>query len=115
MGGTYKNGGVELTINELGNKYAISMDTIPPKIEPLNPQTWKQNGRIRIKLTDDLSGIASFRGTIDGEFVLFKHDSKSTIYTYTFNRQRLGELPIKQFRFVATDGVGNEAVYEIEL
>ncbi|HHW80371.1 MAG TPA: M23 family metallopeptidase [Bacteroidales bacterium] len=115
MGGTYKNGGVELTINELGNRYAISMDTIPPKIEPLDPQTWKQNGRIRIKLTDNLSGIASFRGTIDGEFVLFKHDSKSTIYTYTFNRQRLGELPIKQFRFVATDGVGNEAVYEIEL
>ena len=112
MGGTYKNGGMELSINELGNKYAISIDTIAPKIEPLNPQTWKQNGRIRIKLTDDKSGIRFFRGTIDGEFVLFKHDSKSSIYTYTFNRERLGELPIKSFRFVAEDGVGNETVYE---
>lgn len=115
LGGTYKNGGLELAVNELGNKYAISMDTIAPKIEPINPQTWKQNGRIRIKLTDDKSGIRSFRGTIDGKFVLFKHDTKSTIYTYTFNRKRLGELPIKHFRFVATDGVGNETVYEYEM
>ena len=115
MGGTYKNGGLELSINELGNKYAISIDTIAPKIEPINPQTWKQNGRIRIKLTDDKSGIHSFRGTIDGAFVLFSHDSKSTTYTYTFNRERLGELPIKHFKFVAVDGVGNEAVYEYNL
>lgn len=112
MGGTYKNGGMELSINELGNRYAISIDTIAPKIVPLNPETWKQNGRIRIRLSDDKSGIRSFRGTIDGEFVLFKHDSKSSVYTYTFNRKRLGELPIKHFKFVATDGVGNESVYE---
>lgn len=115
MGGTYKNGGLELSINELGSSYAISMDSIAPKIEPQSPQTWKQNGSIRIKLTDDKSGIHTFRGTIDGQFVLFTHDSKSSIYTYTFNRQRLGELPIKNFRFVATDGVGNETVYEYKL
>ncbi len=115
MGGTYKNGGVELTINELGDKYAISMDSIAPKIEALSPQTWKQNGRIRIKLSDDKSGIRTFRGTIDGQFVLFTHDSKSSIYTYTFNRERLGDLPIKNFQFVATDGVGNETVYEYNL
>jgi hypothetical protein len=115
MGGSYKNGGLELSINELGDRFAISMDSIAPKIEALSPQTWKQNGRIRIKLTDDKSGIRTFRGTIDGEFVLFEHDSKSSIYTYTFNRERLGELPIKSFRFVATDGVGNESVYEYKM
>lgn len=112
MGGAYKNGGLELTINELGNRYAISVDTIAPRIVPLNPQTWKQNRSIRIQLTDDKSGIRTFRGTIDGQFVLFSHDSKSSVYTYTFNRERLGEWPIKSLRFVATDGVGNESVYE---
>jgi hypothetical protein len=115
MGGTYKNGGLELNINELGNQYAISIDTIAPLIEAMSPQTWKQNGRIRIRLGDDKSGVRSFRGTIDGQFVLFKHDSKSNIFTYTFNRKRLGELPVKNFRFVAQDGVGNESVYEYEL
>ena len=112
MGGTYKNGGLELTLSELGDRYAISMDSIAPRIEAQSPQTWKQTGRIRIKLTDDKSGIRSFRGTIDGQFVLFTHDSKSSIYTYIINRERLGELPIKSFKFVATDGVGNESVYE---
>lgn len=115
MGGAYKNGGIELTIDELGNRYAISIDTIAPKIVPVNPQTWKQNGRISLKLTDDKSGILSFRGTIDGQFVLFVHDSKSSVYTYTFNKERLGELPIKSFRFAAKDGVGNETVYEYNL
>ncbi|MDD2552172.1 MAG: M23 family metallopeptidase [Dysgonamonadaceae bacterium] len=112
MGGKYGHGGVELNINELGDRYAISIDTIAPKIVPLNPQTWKQNGRIRIRLSDDKSGISFFRGTIDGQFVLFEHDSKSTIYTYIFNRERLGELPIKNFQFIARDGVGNETMYE---
>lgn len=115
MGGKYRNGGLELNINELGDCYLITMDTIAPKITPLNPQTWKENGRIRIRLSDDKSGISFFHGTIDGKFVLFEHDSKSTIYTYTFNRERLGEIPIKHFQFIARDGVGNEAIYEYEM
>lgn len=115
MGGTYSRGGIELNINELGNRYVISLDTIAPKITPINPQSWKQNGVVRINLSDDKSGISYFRGTIDGEFVLFKHDSKSNIYTYTFDRSRLKELPIKNFRFIARDAVGNESVYEYNL
>ena len=115
MGGKYKHGGLELSINELGDRYAISMDTIAPKIAPLEPQTWKKNGRIRLRLTDDLSGVSYFRGTIDGQFVLFEHDSKSTIYTYTFDRKRLEDIPVKNFQFIARDGVGNECVYEYNL
>lgn len=115
MGGTYSRGGIELNITELGNRYAISIDTIAPKITPINPQNWKQNGVVRINLSDDKSGISYFRGTIDGEFVLFKHDSKSNIYTYTFDRTRLKELPVKNFRFIARDAVGNESVYEYNL
>ena len=115
LGGTYKHGGMELNINELGNRYAISIDTIAPTITPLSPQTWKQNGRIRITLSDDKSGVSYFRGTIDDQYVLFKHDSKSNVYTYTFDRERLGELPIKRFQFIARDGVGNESVYEYGL
>ena len=115
MGGTYKHGGLELSINELGSRYAISIDTIAPKIEPLSPQTWKQTGKIRIKLSDDKSGVSYFRGTIDGQFVLFTHDSKSSIYTYTFDPKRLAELPVKNFQFVARDDAGNESVYEYVL
>ncbi|MGV8962783.1 MAG: M23 family metallopeptidase [Candidatus Saccharimonadaceae bacterium] len=115
MGGIYKNGGVELNINELGDRYAITIDTVAPKIIPIEPQTWKKNGRIRVKLSDDKSGLNYFRGTIDGQFVLFEHDSKSNVYTYTFNRKRLGELPIKRFQFEAKDSVGNEKLFEYEL
>ncbi len=115
MGGIYKHGGMELYINELGHRYAISIDTVAPTITPLSPQTWKQNGRIRLTLSDDKSGVSYFRGTIDDQYVLFKHDSKSNVYTYTFDRARLTELPVKRFKFIAKDGVGNERVYEYDM
>lgn len=112
IGGKYSNNGFETSIVELGNRYAIDCDTIAPKIVPINPEKWKQERRIRIRVTDDKSGIQHFRGTIDGQFVLFEHDMKSTIYTYKFDSQRLKNLPVSVFEFMAVDGVGNETVYQ---
>ena len=77
MGGKYTTGGIETTIGELGQKYAVDIDTIAPEIVPQTPEKWVANRRIRIAATDDKSGIQSFRGEIDGKFALFTHDIKS--------------------------------------
>lgn len=114
IGGNYKHGGIEVSITELGDKYAIAIDSVAPVIAPINPHMWKQNGQIRVRLTDDLSGVNYFRGTIDGEFILFKHDSKSSIYTYVFDQQRLKGLSVSTFHMVARDGAGNEKQYRYD-
>lgn len=111
IGGIYKNGGMETSIHELGNQYAITLDSIAPKISPMDAVNWVKQKRIRIRLSDDKSGIKSFRGEINGKFILFTHDMKSTVYTYVFDDERLIKGKKQMFGFTATDGAGNKAEY----
>ncbi|MDO5523057.1 MAG: M23 family metallopeptidase [Bacteroidia bacterium] len=111
IGGKYRNGGLETSIRELGRTYAIDTDTVPPVITPQNPANWAGNRRIRIRLTDNKSGIANFRGTINGQFVLFAHDMKSSIYTYVFDDSRLEKGKTQELVFTAEDGAGNTSEY----
>jgi hypothetical protein len=111
IGGTYKQGGITASIRELGDRYAVTADTLPPVITPLEPAGWVSQKRIRVRLRDDKSGIASFRGEINGKYVLFTHDAKSTIYTYRFDATRLKKGEKQTLTFMATDGAGNSSEY----
>ncbi|MEN6589141.1 MAG: M23 family metallopeptidase [Proteiniphilum sp.] len=111
IGGTYKQGGITASIRELGDRYAVTADTLPPVITPLEPAGWVSQKRIRVRLRDDKSGIASFRGEINGKYVLFTHDTKSTIYTYRFDETRLKKGEKQTLVFIATDGAGNSSEY----
>ncbi len=111
MGGNYTRGGITLSIRELGDRYAVAADSIPPVITPIEPGSWASQRRIRIRLRDNKSGITSFRGEINGEFVLFTHDSKSTVYTYRLDDSRLNKGGNQELVFVAVDGAGNRAEY----
>lgn len=112
VGGTYKRSGVAATIRELGDSYAVSSDTQPPIITPVTPENWIKQRRIRVKLNDNKSGIASFRGEINGKFVLFTHDAKSNVYTYFFDDARMNKGEKLTLVFTAIDGAGNSSEYE---
>lgn len=114
IGGTYKNGGLEANINELGDRFAIDVDTIAPTITPVIPSNWLARKRIVVQLKDNKSGISSFRGEINGKFILMSHDTKSTSYTYIFDDSRLVKGENQKFTFTATDGAGNKSDYSYE-
>ncbi len=83
-GGILENGYINTQTRSFGN-FAIALDTTPPVIKPLNISnnkiiTGQQN--ISFKVTDDLTGIVSYRGTIDGKWVLFEYDGKKDKLTY---------------------------------
>lgn len=111
LGGEYKNGGLEANIGELGRKYAVSADSVPPTIVPVNPASWVSTRKIQFRLSDDKSGVSSFRGTINGKYVLFTHDMKSPVYTYLFDDRRLEKGQKQELVFTVTDGVGNRSEY----
>lgn len=113
IGGKYDKGKITAKIRDLGHEYTVWYDTQAPVITPVQPAKWVGGRAIKVKLSDNMSGVASFKGTVDGQFVLFEHDVKSTTYTYYFDDSRLQKTGKKrQFRFTATDDCGNTADYE---
>jgi hypothetical protein len=112
IGGIYENGAVKVRIRDLGYSYAVSPDTQAPVIIPVKPVRWSKNAEIKIKLSDNKSGIRSYRGTINGNFVLFTNDVKSSVYIYKFDAKRLKKGQNHKLVFTAVDGAGNTSNYE---
>lgn len=97
---------------EFGN-FTLVVDTIAPTIRPYN---FTPNGTItgkrelKLTVTDDLSGIVSYRATIDGKWVLLNYDYKNDILIYTLDeRCPSGE---HNFEMVVTDDAGNAATFK---
>lgn len=60
MGGTYRNGWIDANIKELGS-YKIQQDTKAPVITPINQQTWINKQNFIFRLSDNLSGVQTYR------------------------------------------------------
>jgi len=113
-GGEFKNGWVESQIRNFGN-YAVAADTVPPRIVPLgikNRETLTESNRIRFKISDDLSGIKSYEGRIDGSWALFAYDAKNNLITHYFDAERFELKKRHSFVLKVTDYKDNSTVYE---
>ena len=113
VGGYYKNGKVTAKTYKFGT-FAISIDTTPPKIEPLNVYDnakFVNDTSIRFRITDNLSGIQNYHLFIDGKWVLLDYDYKSNTLTYLFDNhvEKNGELHSLQLTVI--DGKGNTGYY----
>ncbi len=96
-------------------KYTLLLDTTPPVIRPLFDPSRKDVaslGRIAFLIRDDLSGIASYEGSIDGEWALFAYEPKRKRIEYIFDRSRIPAGKDHLVRVKVTDDRGNTAVFE---
>lgn len=109
VGGTYRDGWIDADIRELGS-YSIAQDTTPPKIVAINPEKWMANKRFSFRLGDDMSGVRSFRGEVDDQFVLFEMNNKSVI-NYRLEDSKFKNGKRHQLKLIVIDAVGNEEVY----
>ena len=108
MGGSWGNGAVHFSTREFGN-FTILQDLNPPTIKPVVVNNYVA----RFKIHDELSGIASYRATVDGQWLLMYYDSKtSTIWSERLNK---AELMKGEFKLVVVDEAGNRAVYTNKL
>ena len=62
-------------------------------------------------MSDKHTAISSFKGYVDGEFVLFEYSSKNSELVCDVNRERV-KPGTRVFKIVATDKVGNETILE---
>ncbi|MDT8393617.1 MAG: M23 family metallopeptidase [Bacteroidales bacterium] len=110
-GGKWENGAITASIRSFGD-YIILIDSVPPEIHSVNIASGIINpGReiVKLKISDELSGIGSYRATLNGEWLLMEYDAKNDLLFYRIDeRLKKGE---NNFRLIVTDNRGNEAVF----
>jgi hypothetical protein len=109
------DGFVRAKIREFGN-YSVAVDTVPPRIRPVNPESFKSlNGLTAVKFTisDELSGISTYRGTLNGKWLLMDYDAKNDLLIYLIDERLLTGQ--NAFELVVTDGKGNRSSYKATL
>lgn len=82
-GGEWKNGFLTAKTKHFGS-FTMLLDTTPPTVikeyVPADMNSYR-GSIVQVRITDDLSGIKFYSGTLDGKWHLFEYDPKSTILT----------------------------------
>jgi hypothetical protein len=116
-GGKYENrtGYIVTKVREFGD-YTIAVDTVTPKIKPVAPEVFgKMAGQKQVKITisDNLSGIAGYRGSLNGKWILMEYDAKNNVLIYTVDENL---VPGKNtFLVEVTDGKSNRSFFAATL
>jgi hypothetical protein len=111
---TYKKGDRFTTsIRTFGN-YTLAADIKPPSITPINFQNkqWiSGNSDLKLRISDDISGIKSYRATVNGKFILMEYEYKNNTLTHNFSDGVVTETE-NNLKVIVTDNVGNSTTYE---
>lgn len=111
---TYRKGDKLSTNTRTFGTYTLAMDTIAPSIKPLNFENGKwisKNSTLQLKIEDDLSGIGSYRATVNGKFILMEYNYKKDVLTYNFNDNVVIDSE-NNLKVIVVDNVGNSATFE---
>ena len=110
QGGHYANGWVTSKVKSFG-AYTVMLDTIAPKITPLDLKAdMKGRKTFSLKVADDLSGLDQWSGTLDGEWILLEFEPKSKTLRHTFDDR--SNAPGKHtFKLEVNDDRGNRNSY----
>ncbi|MES2426717.1 MAG: M23 family metallopeptidase [Bacteroidota bacterium] len=98
----YENGYVKGRARAFGDYY-ITLDTQAPDISPLNIHNGSNLSKskgIFLKIGDNLSGVKTYNGKIDGRWVLMEWDYRTKILSYTFD----DTVPAGKHKFELTVG-----------
>ncbi|HLV62072.1 M23 family metallopeptidase [Galbibacter sp.] len=111
---TYRKSNILSTRTRTLGDFIVSKDTIAPTIRPSNFQDgqWLSNFKtLKLIITDDLSGINTYKATINNQWVLMEYDYKENTLTYD-----LSDIDFKdtmhRLEVVVTDNVGNSTTYK---
>lgn len=111
---TYKRDASFTTRTRTFGTYTLVRDSIGPTIKAKNfkEKQWLSNySYLSLEISDDLSGIASYSATLNGEWILMEYEPKTRTITYNFDDKILNKTQCN-LKVVVTDNVGNSNVFE---
>lgn len=97
-------------------KYGLVMDTIAPKISIAKAieGKWLTNSKsIQLSISDNQSGIKSYNGYLNGNWILFEYDSKTKKITHHFSDGIVTE-GANVLKVEVVDNVGNSSIFETQ-
>lgn len=110
---TYRKDSVfSAKVKTLG-KYKLVTDTLAPKVSIVKPieGKWVSQDAIRLHISDTGSGIKTYNGFLNGQWVLFEYDNKTRTITHYFNDDFLLN-GANELKVIVTDAMGNSTTFE---
>lgn len=111
---TTRKGDVFTTKVKTLGKYALILDTVPPKIsiaKPIEGKWLTNNKYIQFTINDELSGIKSYNGYLNGKWILFEYDNKTKKITHNFSDGVVAE-GANELKIIVVDNLGNSTIFE---
>ena len=111
---TYRKGTKLTAKTRTFGSFTLVSDNTPPSIKPVNFADGKWisgNKTLKVKIEDDLSGIGSYRATLNGKFILMEYNYKKDVLTYNFDDNIISETE-SNLKVNVVDNAGNSATFE---
>ena len=111
---TKKRGNSLTTRTKYLGSYTLGIDNENPKINAINfkNESWiSKNNYLKVKISDEISGIKNYRATINDQWILMEYDTKTQLLTYDFNDNIIIETK-NNLKIIVTDNVGNSSTFE---
>ena len=111
VGGKYNDGWMQAEVRSFGN-YTVKIDTVCPKISPINFYEGKNMqgiNKLEFKISDNLSGIQDYDVWIDDQWVLSNYLPKKAKLIVAFNKYNKIEKGEHLVKISVIDERGNKA------
>lgn len=102
-------------VSQLGT-FVRTQDSLAPEIRPLNfkDQQWVSRYQyLTLKIQDDFSGVNTYEGRINGQWVLFEYEPKTKTLTYDFSDRAFPDGK-HELEVTVSDRCQNKAVYKTQ-
>jgi murein DD-endopeptidase MepM/ murein hydrolase activator NlpD len=111
---TTRNNNIFTAKSKTLGQFGLVLDTIAPVIKIVKPiqDKWISDIKtLQFTIGDSLSGIKSYNGYLNGNWVLFEYDNKTRKITHKFDDTLLAE-GANDLKIEVIDNVGNSAIFE---
>ncbi|MGE5406191.1 MAG: M23 family metallopeptidase [Methanosarcina sp.] len=111
---TWSDGYVKADVMNFGDYY-VGIDTTAPNISATGISGANLTGKkeIRIRISDNFSGIKAYEPVIDGKWALFEYDPKNSVLIYKFDPKYISKGKNHSLALKVTDNVNNESNYNV--
>ena len=95
-------------------QFSLIKDNDPPLLKAVNFQEGKwlsKQNTLEFEISDELSGIKTYDGFLNGKWILFDYDYKTKKITHDFSDSVVIEGK-NELKIVVTDNIGNSTIFE---